>query len=266
MRSFIGSSFASAVFAALAADATAHSSALDAAGIERLAALRQAPELAGALVYRGSVFARRSPGAAPLFTYERRVARIGDGLTSAHITRDTNGDVIITEQAEFNAAYALQRFDAINAQLGYSGSVGVSNGGRHLEYRLIQDGRITTASEDVADPVVTGPSLHGLILHQWDALAAGKTIRVRMIVMTKRETYGFEIRRQSQANGRTSFSITPSSLIVRMLVAPLTVTFDSATRNVVRYEGRVPPMQLVNGKLEALDARVEYTMNVAVYR
>jgi len=89
---------------------------------------------------------------------------------------------------------------------------------------------------------------------------------VRMIVMTKRETYGFEIRRQSQANGRTSFSITPSSLIVRMLVAPLTVTFDSATRNVVRYEGRVPPMQLVNGKLEALDARVEYTMNVAVYR
>jgi hypothetical protein len=91
--------------------------------------------------------------------------------------------------------------------------------------------------------------------------AAGATDRA-----DEKETCGFDIRRQSAADGRVSFSITPGSLFVRPIVAPLTVTFDSATRNVVRCEGRVPPMRSENGKLDALDARVDYPMNVPVYR
>jgi hypothetical protein len=34
----------------------------------------------------------------------------------------------------------------------------------------------------------------------------------------------------------------------------------------VRYEGRVPPMESVDGKLKNLDARVEYTSLAPVYR
>ena len=87
-----------------------------------------------------------------------------------------------------------------------------------------------------------------------------------MVVMMRKETYGFDIRRTVQAHGCTSFSITPSSLLVRLAVAPLVVVFDSTTKNVVRYEGRVPPIQKVGGKLKELDARVDYTMRVATYR
>jgi hypothetical protein len=212
------------------------------------------------------VFAQSAPGSAPLFSYERRVASTATGLASVHITSDPNGDVIIAEQAQFTPAYALQRFDATNKQLGYSGSVELSRGGRHLDYRLNQNGKLTTASEDVADPVVAGPQLHGFILQHWDALAQGNSIPVRMIVMAKKTTYGFDIRRDAQADGRTSFAITPSSWLVRLLVAPLSVTFDAATKNVVRYEGRVPPMQPVAGKLKELDARVDYVMHVPAYR
>jgi hypothetical protein len=43
--------------------------------------------------------------------------------------------------------------------------------------------------------VVTGPSLHGFILHHREAPAHGKSIPVRMIVMTKKDPYGFQIRR-----------------------------------------------------------------------
>jgi hypothetical protein len=34
----------------------------------------------------------------------------------------------------------------------------------------------------------------------------------------------------------------------------------------VRYEGRLPPMKREGGSLVDLDARVDYTMNVPVYR
>ena len=93
------------------------------------------------------------------------------------------------------------------------------------------------------------------------------TLSVRMIVMSEKRTYGFRIRRLPPADGRTSFTITPTNWLVRLALAPLTVTFDSATRSVVRYEGRVPPMQAqADGALKALDATVDYTMAAPAYR
>lgn len=257
---------AGAVWTALVAAVGSSHAQLDAAGTAHLASLRQRPETAGTLIYRGTVLAQNAAAAAPLFTYERRVGSSADGLSSAHITRAPGGAVIIAEQAQLNPAYALQRFDATNDQLGYSGSVVLSQGGRHLEYRLNENGKLSTASEEVTDPVVAGPSLHGFILQHWDTLAQGSTIPVRMIVIARKTTFGFDIRQLAQGDGRTAFSVTPSNLLLRLALAPLTVTFDSTTRNVLRYEGRVPPMQLQDGKLRALDARVDYAMQVPVYR
>ena len=85
-----------------------------------------------------------------------------------------------------------------------------------------------------------------------------------MIVMSKKTTYGFDIRQQHPVDGQTSFVIMPSNLLLRLALAPLTVTFDSAARNLVRYQGRVPPMQWHDGRWKDLDARVEYAMAVAV--
>ena len=91
-------------------------------------------------------------------------------------------------------------------------------------------------------------------------------IAVRMIVLSEKDSYSIEIRHLAHTDGTDSFAITPSGLLIRLFVAPLTVTFDSTTRNVLRYEGRVPPMLQVEGKLRTLDARVDYTMNAASYR
>ena len=259
-----------ALSAALTLAAGAAPPPLDAAGQARLVGYRQAPATAGELVYRGTVFAQDPTSAGHLFTYERRVAHTADKLEVAtHITHAPDGEVIIAEVASFAAGYALQRFDATNKQLGHSGSVVLSNGGRHLEYRLLDKGKLSTASEDVDSPVVSGPSLHGFILSHWESLALGEPLPVRMIVLAKKQTYGFDIRRIESDRaevGRTSYSITPSSWIVRLAIKPLSVTFDNATRNVVRYEGRVPPMREIEDRLTTLDARVNYTMAMAAYR
>jgi hypothetical protein len=265
MKTLLRTLLATSVAAAAAASATPVP-ALDADAAQTLERLARYPESAGTLIYRGRVVPQAEPGARPLFTYERRVDERTGGLVSSHITTDLNGEVIIAEQARMAPGYTLRRFDAANRQQGYSGSVIVSREGRHLEFTLVRDGKVRSASEDVKHPVVSGPSLHGFVLQHWDRLAAGEKIPVRMIILNRMETYGFDIRRQREAEGRTTFSITPSSPFVRLVVAPLVVTFDSATRNVVRYEGRVPPMKPEGGRLVDLDARVDYTMNVPAYR
>lgn len=254
------------MLAAFGASTSFGAAALDEAGRTRLEALRHSPESVGTLVYEGAVFAPQGAGTRPLFTYERRVGTSPAGVASAHITFDPNGRVVIAEQAEFTPGYALRRFEATNLQLGYRGTAVVSDDGKRIDYRLVQDGKVTTASEAVGDPVVAGPQLHGFILQHWNQLADGRKLPVRMIVMAKTQTYGFEIRRVEADPGQAAFSITPSSFIVRLAIAPLKVTFDAAGGHVLRYEGRVPPMREQGGTLKNLDARVDYTMKVAAYR
>ncbi len=142
----------------------------------------------------------------------------------------------------------------------------VSSDGRHLEYELNDNGKVSKASEDVSAPVVCGPSLFGFIVKHWEPLKAGATIPVRMVVLQEKTTYGFNLKFGKSADDHAMFTLTPSNFLVRMAIAPLTVTLDARTRAPVRYEGRVPPMESVDGKFKNLDARVEYTSVSPVYR
>ena len=232
----------------------------------KLDALQVSAEAAGTLVYRGNTFTQRAPAGAPLFRYERRVLTSPNGLTASNITRDPAGRVIILEPAQVSPNQETQRFEATNQQSGFTGSVQISKGGRHLKYELNDNGKLSTASEDVVDPVVSGPSMFGFILKNWDPLVAGATLPVRMLVLKEKTTYGFDLKFEKLADGKASFTITPSNLLIRMAVAPLQVTFDASTKMPARYEGRVPPLENISSKLKDLDARVEYTSISAVYR
>jgi hypothetical protein len=128
------------------------------------------------------------------------------------------------------------------------------------------NGKRSTASEEVSDPVVCGPSLFGFVLRNWDPLVAGTTLPVRMLVLKDKTTYGFHLKFEKFSSGQAAFTITPSNFLIRRAIAPLRVVFDASTRTAVRYEGRVPPMENVSGKLKDLDARVEYAAMSAVYR
>lgn len=236
------------------------------AAFAKLEALQASPESAGTLVHRGDTFTQRTPAGAPLYRYERRVLSAPDGLTASHITSDPTGRVIIVESALVSPHYETRRFDAINQQAGFTGSVQISNGGRHLAYEINDNGKVSTASEEVSDPVVCGPSLFGFILKNWEPLMAGTSLPVRMLVLKDKTTYGFDLKFDKLANGQAFFTFTPSSFVIRMAIAPLRVVFDASTRKVVRYEGRVPPMESVSGKLKDLDARVEYAPTSAVFR
>ncbi len=240
--------------------------ALDAPSAAQLQALSANPAQAGDLIYRGATYALGATGGEPLFRYERRTTTTPTGLEAAHLTRDPAQTLIIAESAQFNTRYELQRFTVQNQQLGYSGAVQVSADGQRLQYSLNDNGTLSTAEEKIDGPALTGPSTFGFILAHWVELTAGKTLPVRFIVLKEKTSYGFDIRAEPVANGLASFTLTPSNWLIRRFIAPLRVVLDASSKTVVRYEGRVPPMQSVAGKWVDLDARVDYTTVAARYR
>lgn len=239
---------------------------LDAPAAARLSALSQAPQTAGDLVYKGAVFSLDRPTETPLFNYDRRVLKTAGGMSAAHLTSDRSGVVIIAETAQTAPNYDLQRLDVMNQQAGFSGSVVVSDKGHRLDYQLTENGKTSTATETIATPAVSGPQLFGFIRQHWATLHGGTCMPVRMVVLKSKTSYGFDICFEREAKGQTAFTITPSSFLVRLAIAPMRLVFASNSNSVIRYEGRVPPMQTDHGKLKDLDARVDYSAAMPVFR
>ena len=159
----------------------------------------------------------------------------------------------------------LRRFEPINKQTGQSGSVQVSNDGHQLDFRLDDNGSLSTSKEAISHPAVGGPQWFGFILENWSILKGGRTLPVRMIVLKDKATYGFDNSHEKDANHQPSFRVTPSRFFTRMAIPSMRVTFNANGKTVLRYEGRVPPMQGSADKLKDLDARVEHQSAEAAY-
>ena len=209
----------------------------------------------GDLVYRGTVFAGDAPAQ---LVYERRVQRSSDGWISSHVTMRRTGEPVLLHRAVHSSDYALRRFDSIQGQTGDVAHVVVDGDRVELSTR---SGR--SRLERTTLPVVVGPTLFGFVLQHFDALVGGEAIPIRFAAVEQARTYGFTLRRVASDVRETKIEVRADSWLVRAAIAPMTITFDTATRRVVRYEGRVPPLR-DDGR--PLDARVEYDFVASTYR
>ena len=231
--------------------------------LTRLLAVQNTPASTGDQIYEGRVYALDGR-TDPLFRYERRVRADGPAVTSTHITHDPSGSVVVIQSAVHSPAYDLTRADMIHRQTGASASVTVANG--EATFTLTGGGHESVSRESVQDPVVAGPTMFGFILAHWDELARGAALPIRFAVLERGETLGFVLDKMSESDGRTTIRMKPTSLLVRLAVAPTYFQFDTASRQIIEYTGRVPPLELVQDRLQTLDARVAYTFRTAAFR
>jgi hypothetical protein len=217
----------------------------------------------GETIYFGDVFPLGEDAPEPAFVYERRVAETEGGAVSTHITRRASGEVALAESARHDRDYELVEYTLHTNQIGQSGSVRVDAG--EVSFRLSDGDAIEEATEHVSDPVVVGPTLVGYAMRHLDALREGETLTVRLAILDRLETVGFELSAiESDANG-TTVEMAPSSVLVSLALDPIELTFDDA-RKLVRLEGRVPPRIDGGEAWSDLDARVEYRYASATYR
>jgi hypothetical protein len=219
---------------------------------------------AGEGVYFGTVFPLAGGSTQPRFVYERRVARQGDGVLSTHVTRTPAGRIAIVEAASHDVDYQLRQYTLHTDQQGRSGSIGVS--GDQLSFELADGVKQRSAHESITEPVVVGPTWVGFIQRRLPQLRAGQVIPVRLALLDRLETLGFELQAQAIAAGQTRVDATPSSWLISLAVDPIEFTFDDASGKLLSFQGRVPPKLWQEGDWADLDARVEYRYVASTYR
>ena len=231
---------------------------------------RRSPELSPAItergerIYRGRVYALEGEPAQPTYVYERRVDATGERRVSTHITRDAAGVIQLAEAAEHAPDYTLASYTLYANQLGQTGTIRVS--GDEVVFRVHENGAERTATERVDAPVVAGPTLVGYIFEHLEPLARGETVEVRMAVLDRLETIGFELEAVDAPAGQTRIRMSPSSFLIGLAVAPIDFTYDAQTGSLLRLRGRVPTKVREGDHWADFDARVDYEMLAAKYQ
>jgi hypothetical protein len=154
----------------------------------------------------------------------------------------------------------LKSFRLEHKQAGETGLLELKDGKAHFSYTA--EGKTKTATEALSPDFVISPLLVDYLHANWDALAAGRTVKARLAILDRRETVGFQFTKvgETGAAGRPLLVVQmkPSSFIIAALVKPIRMVFDKETRRLVEYSGRVVPKRQVEGKWEPLDADVVY--------
>jgi hypothetical protein len=218
----------------------------------------------GDRIYVGHVFPLGSPSTVPTYVYERRVVEHDGALVSTHVTRDPAGEIQLAESATHSAGYELADYTLHANQLGQHGSIHVE--GDEVSFRLSDGEHEKTRVEHQAGDVVVGPTLVGYVFRRLDALAEGEVAEVRLAVLDRLETIGFELEAVDAAPGQTRVRMSPSSFLVGLAIDPIHFTFDTSTKALVRLEGRVPTKIREGARWSDFDARVEYELVASSYR
>lgn len=219
------------------------------------ARLASNPASEGQLVYVGQVVPHGS--SRPEYWYERRVSRNPEGAhVSTHLTYDTRtGARLVAWRAEHSADFNLQRFEEVHAQTGIVSSVEVLDDGG-LRFRVARGDDVEQTVEPAGRPAVVGPTLVGFVLSHWDALLEGQPLAVRFAATDQGRSYGFTLALQAVTPTEVIIRFIGSNFIVRWGIAPITMTFDRATRLIRQYDGRVPARR---EDQSTVDATVAYT-------
>jgi hypothetical protein len=119
--------------------------------------------------------------------------------------------------------------------------------------------RTSSDSEALEGETLVDDMIPGFIAAHWNALMQGAAARFRFIVLSRKETVGFKLLKESETlwHGIAAVRIRmePTSLIIAQLVDPLYFIVEKAPRHrILEYLGRTTPVIRNGTKWKELDA------------
>ncbi len=208
-------------------------------------------------VYEGQVRPRGKPSAPPIFRYERWEHNAGEARVSTHVTfAPTDAVPVLVHEATHDDAFGLMGLRAWDRTRGVTGKMTMTAEGAVFE--RTRRGRTRTRLERNRTPLVFGPTLIGWARAHWRELASGSPLIVHFAVVEDLRSYRFELRmtEQNTTAATTTVTLRATGPLTRVMVRPMRMVFDSSTREITGYHGRVPPRRPGGG---ALDADVTYS-------
>lgn len=198
-----------------------------------------------------------------MFTYKHTSEAKGDARVITNVYSDADGKLAAVETVEFvkdGEFERVRKYHMSQKQLGAEGKVEIKDGKVLFTYE--RDGKTKTDDEKLTDNFVVGPSITAYLQRNWEQIARGGRVPVRMAVPDRAETVGFEFFRDrtETVGGQKVYvlKMKPSSFLIAALVKPLFFHYTADGSKLIEVHGRTQVKQRSEDKWKDLDAVTVY--------
>ena len=202
-----------------------------------------------------------------LYRSERRSARSGSAVNVTCDYTYPNGSLAARDLIVYRAGQ-LDSFEEELLQTNEKGGAAIrpdpKNPARsriYFEYTACQNGQKKTSSgsELLEKDTLIDDMIPAFIELHWNTLAGGASASFRYIVLSRKETVGFKLVKDSDVTCRGKpalrIKMAPTSLIIAALVDPLYFVVEkTGTHRILEYTGRTTPLIKDGSKWKDLDA------------
>ena len=201
-----------------------------------------------------------------MFDYKSEMEITGDTKTLVNTVTDLKGDVLVIEKTILkDGGKTLVSFEQDQKQLQTVGKLEVRDG--KVFFSFTKDGKAKTDDEKAGADFVVTSTLVAYVQAHWEKLAKDEAVKVRLGVLDRLETVGFQFRKEGDtlASGGPGLRIKmkPSSMIISALVNPLYFSFSADGAQLKELEGRTNVKVMANGTYKDFDGYTVYTYPVA---
>lgn len=206
------------------------------------------------LIFTGEVFDKT--GKTKVFTYERYQSVDGDKQVDRAIFKNLSGDTLTEEKVEYNKGEFV-RYDMDQKQLKQKAWIEVS--AKEVTFNLKKFRKKNyPITEKRKSHFIIGLQVVPIVLKNWDRLMAKESVEVRLGVWHRQESIGFELSQEKVSDGQLVVKMNPTSMFIRAVVNPIYFHFDSKTKDLISYVGRVTPKEKRGRDYYDYDGLVKY--------
>ncbi len=199
-----------------------------------------------------------------MFNYKSEFEINGSTKTYYNTITDLDGTVLVLEKTVMTLngdTETLESFEQEQKQIGTKGNLKIRDGKAYFTF--VKGDKTKEDDEKFTDDFAVTSSLVKLLQARWADVMKGDTLKVRLAVLDRQETVGFQFRKEKdkEINGAPGvvLKMKPSSVIISALVNPLYFGFSADGKFLLELEGRTS-VKLKNGeKFDDFDGYTVYT-------
>lgn len=207
--------------------------------------------------FKATIYEKNSNKTKKLYTIENTAKENGEITEMTTVTKDANGEVVITEKGQVKGAELLS-YEIEQKQLGETGRIQVQDSKINFSW---QKGDKKKQDDEKLEKNFAGAlSFVRFVQKNWGDLSKDQTIDIRYGVWDRLETVGFTLKKVSEDKtaGTAKIQMKPTSFAISLLVDPIYFTFTQDGSKLLELVGRVAPKIKVGSSWKDLDAEVIY--------
>jgi hypothetical protein len=191
-----------------------------------------------------------------VYDYERHQETKGTQVHDRAVHKDLDGKVV-TEEKMISQDGQIVRYDMDQRQLKQKAWIEVADGKVTFNLKKFRKNNYPQ-SYDLPANFMMGLQIVPFVQKNWEALSQGKDQKISLGVWHRQEAITFMLSKEEGAEGEMVVKMNPSSMFIRAVVDPIYFHFDTKTKELSKYRGRITPKQDRGGKLYDFDGTVTY--------